>query len=357
MRLLVIILGILLILVVLVFIIIYLLQKKKLESYQYLDKDIKSTKIINEILNIINLQETSDIKMNKLNETILSLYGAKYSTMCFYNGSSYSILTSNVEETYASSIKNIAFESDFIQAIENNTTKYISSTSLETLKYKSAIERGIKSMIFIPIYNNLTYIGFWIMEDTTSNAFDNISDLELNKIKSSLSACVSILHTQRLIEKAENTDKQTGLYNNIYLYSVARQIIMQEDTNTLSVICLKNIPLINENFGRDISNSLIIRVARILREILASSNIIIRYSGIKIIVLTPGISADMVKPIMERALDKIKNDYEYSNETKVSVTPQIVIHTLKEKNNIDLELNESIEYVDNLEDVNIIKVI
>lgn len=357
MQVLVIILSIFLVIVVIAFAIIYLLQKKELESYKYLEKDIKSTKIVNEVLNIISSQENSDVKMSKLNEVILSSYGVKYSTMCFFNGSSYSILISNIEESYTNSIKNLAFESDFIQAIENNTNKYISSTSLETLKYKSAIERGIKSALFIPIYNNLTYLGFCLMEDTTSNAFDGISNVELGKIKSSLSACISILHIQKLIEKAENTDKQTGLYNNIYLYSTARQILMQNDTNTLTVICLKNIPQINENFGRDIANSLIIRVARILKEILASSNIIIRYSGIKIIILTPGISADMVKPIMERTLEKIENDYEYFNEIKVSVAPQIIIHTLKEKNSIDSELNESMEYVDNLEDVNIIKVI
>ena len=69
------------------------------------------------------------------------------------------------------------------------------------------------------------------------------------------------------IEGAYNTDKQTGFYNNLYLYSNVRQRTTTENNSVLTLMQLANLGDINATYGREVGNRLLERAAKLMNDI------------------------------------------------------------------------------------------
>lgn len=348
--------------ILMIFLVLYLqLEKNDLDVDESTTNTKTKLKIVDKTIqdmyNIMGDTLSSEDKIKKLNKVLLKAFKPKYSSIVLYDGNNYNMKATNVEEHFRDSISNVATENIFSQYVNKNISKYIVALTDSTLSYKSALERNIKSVIFSPIYFNNMFLGFWFIEDTKEHAFDGISNEDLERFKHNLSLFVENIQVQNTIEIAESTDKQTGYYNNLYLYSDARAKIIAHDTSSISLICLKNIPEINEKYSRNLSNTLIVKVANSIKEIVSKESILVRYSGLMLLVITPGSNAQVTQPIMERVLSKIKSEAEYIDDEKVTVDSQILIRTLKKQNNVEEEIQKMISYIDNMKVVNTIKII
>ncbi|MEG1009231.1 MAG: diguanylate cyclase, partial [Clostridia bacterium] len=285
-------------------------------------------------------------------------FKCKYSSIVIYDGQNYDIKASNIEKNYSDTIKKIVEENDFKANTYKNISRYLTTSEDKTLRYKSALERNIRSCMFSPIYHNNIYLGFWILEDERENAFDEISKDELSKLKNNLGVFIENTIYQNIIETAENTDKQTGFFNKLYLYSKARHEILKFENNTFALICLNNLPEINNEFDRNIGNILISKVVTSINEFIASDTICIRYSGTRILLIMPNSTSEIVHLTIERILEKLKVDAVLKiDKTNISLNVKIVLHTIKKQNNIDKELASMVEYSDKIEESNIIKII
>lgn len=314
-------------------------------------------KTIQDMYNIMGTTNSTDEKILSLNRVLIKAFKPKYSSIVLYDGNKYQMKATNVEEDFIEAISNVAEENIFRSNVIKNVSKYSVATTDKSLAYKSALERKIRSAIFSPIYYNNMFLGFWFIEDTKEHAFDGISNLDLDKFKYNLSLFIENIAKQNTIEIAENTDKQTGYYNNLYLYSNARDILISHDTSSISLICLKNIPDINEKYSRNLGNTLLIKVTNAIKDIVSKESILVRYSGIRLLIITPGSNAQVSQPIMERVLSKIKSEVEYVDDEKVAVESQILIHTVKKQNNIEKEIQNMISRIDIMKPVNVIKIL
>lgn len=332
-------------------------NKKKSKAVEEKSKLAIVDQTIQDMYDIMGNICTSDEKIERLNQILLKAFQPKYSSIILYDGNQFMVKATNVEEHFRDSIKNVATESVYSQYVVKNVSKYSVAVTDKTLSYRSALERNIKSAIFSPIYHHNMFLGFWFIEDTKEHAFDGISNEDLAKFKHNLSLFIENIQVQNTIEIAENTDKQTGFYNNLYLYSDSRNILISHDTSALSIICLKNIPDINETYGRNLGNTLIAKVANAMKEIVSKESILIRYSGLHLLVITPGSNAQVAQPIMEKVLSKIKNEVEYVDDKKVAIESQIVLHTLKKQNNVEKEIQNILSFMNRMKDVNTIKII
>ncbi|MEG2348481.1 MAG: diguanylate cyclase [Clostridia bacterium] len=337
--------------------VMYLVYNKKIGYYKIVSSNLDSMNVVQKMFELTTSSVTADEKILALNSIIIEAYGAKYSTISLFDGNCYELRASNVEKSYKESVANIAEENDFKANAVKNVSKYLTTDITKTLSYKSAVERNIRSAMFSPIYYTNMYLGFWLLEDESDNAFDTISKNELAKIKANMGIFLENINFQKTIEIAENTDKQTGFYNNMYLYSNTRNELNKFENSVFTLICLKNMPDINEEFGRNIGNALLIKVSNALKDILSSDSIFVRYSGIRLLIITPGITSEVLHPIIERALSRLKGEVEYVKDKKVSITSQILMHTFKKQNNIERELQKMVSYIDKMEEIDTIKII
>lgn len=329
MELLIITLIITIILILIVAIIITSFQKRQINSLKSVSKNVANMNILQNMLEIMSSKFSSEWKIKNLNDVIITNYGVKYSTISTFDGYEYDSTASNIEAIYKDRLKDIANENDFKVNISKNVSKYLTTAPGKTLLYRSAVERRIKSAMFSPIYCNGVYLGFWLLEDTVSNAFDNIPKSELAKLKANIGTFLDIVGFQRSIEKAQNEDKQTGFYTNLYLYSGARKIIKNNENNTIAMVCLKNIPDINLKYGRNVGNAVLIKATNCIKNFVNKNIVLIRYSGIKFLIIIPNMSSQASQPMIERLLAKLNLESEYVGDEKITVNSQFLLHTVK----------------------------
>ena len=345
------------ILILIVAIIITSFQKRQINSLKSVSKNVANMNILQNMLEIMSSKFSSDEKIKNLNDVIITNYGVKYSTISTFDGYEYDSTASNIEAIYKDRLKDIANENDFKVNISKNVSKYLTTAPGKTLLYRSAVERRIKSAMFSPIYCNGVYLGFWLLEDTVSNAFDNIPKSELAKLKANIGTFLDIVGFQRSIEKAQNEDKQTGFYTNLYLYSGARKIIKNNENNTIAMVCLKNIPDINLKYGRNVGNAVLIKATNCIKNFVNKNIVLIRYSGIKFLIIIPNMASQASQPMIERLLAKLNLESEYVGDEKITVNSQFLLHTVKNQNDIDFEIEKMVDYIDGMNSVNTIKII
>ncbi len=334
------------------------IKSKQIEYYKIVSKNLSSMRVIQSMFEIMGANINANDKVEELNKVIIDTYKCKNSTIVIYDGSSYIVKATNVEKEYIEAISKITEEPDFKANVAKNVSKYITTTSAKNLNYKSAIERGIKSCMFSPIYHLSTFIGFWIIEDDVINAFDNISKSEIAKLKNNMGVFLENTINENVLELAENTDKQTGFYNNIYLYSKARKTILDHENSAVALLCFNNLSEVNSMYSREVGNKLLLKAVGVIKELTGSDTIHIRYSGARILIIVPNTTVEAVHPSLERILSRIKSDaIEGVNDGFVALTTQVVLKTIKKQNNIESEFQKMLNYIDNMPDTDTIKII
>ncbi len=337
--------------------IILLLTMKKNKYYKVALGNMSAMVIMQRMFEIMASAIPAKNKIEELNNIMLEIFDTRYSTLVLFDGIEYSIKASNVESTYLDGLQTLAEGQEFNNNAIQNISKYLVATGARVLGYKTAIERQIKSAMFSPIYYNGTYRGFWLLEDNAESAYDSISKEELARLKDNIGVFIENVLSQEAIENASNTDKQTGFYNNIYLYSTLRQKLVASDTSSLILIQLSNLPEINDKYGREVGNRLLKKAASQLREMLSSDNILVRYSGSKFCVACPGITVDILHTTMERFLGNIKVYSEAVGDSAVSLELNIVMHEVKKQSNVEKELDKMVNYIKNSNSANTINII
>jgi len=343
--------------VVLILGVIIAVLLKKFTYYKMAIGNMSAMLIMQRMFELMASPIPAGKKIEELNKIIIEVFGSKYSSILTYDGREYEVKASNLEEPLRSRLQSISEEETFKNNIEKNISKYIVTSGNRYLGYTSAMERKIKSAMFSPIYYNSKYMGFWILEEEAENAYEVISKEELAKLKDNIGVFIENITNQESIENAHNTDKHTGFFNNIYLYSTVRQKTSTIETSALVLMQFVNLPDINEKYGRDIGDKLLIKAANILMDMMSKENILVRYSGSKFCIVCPGITAEIIHSQIENYLSNVKIQEEISNGKNISLETSIVIHTISKQNNLDREISRMSDYLSKMPDTNTIKII
>lgn len=350
---------ILFLLIIVLAILIFLLDfdyKRKLKKYTN-KTELLLKELVQDMLNIMSLDIKATDKIVSLNEAFLNKFQMKYSSICLFDGYTYEVKASNVEKEYVSLLKDIVNDVSFKSNVVKRNVKYLVSSKNKTLLYKSAIERNIKSALFIPIFFEENYLGFILFEDISLNNLEKLNKDIIVEFRKNVANFIENIEFQNVLETANIIDSQTNFYNNVYLYSNARKFLATYNNSAMIVIKLANLPSINDKYDRNVGNLLLVKLANTTKEVLGNDNIYIRYSGLRIIVFIKNKTAESVQPLVELLLSSYKNIYEYVNDDKVSIDTQILIHTLKKQNNIEKEIQKTMSYIDWMKNINTIKII
>lgn len=346
------------IIVCLILIGMIVIKNKQIEYYQIISKNLSAMRVIQSMFEIMGASISGINKIQELNKIVIDTYKIKYSSIITFDGDKYNVQTTNVEKEYINSIVKIGNDNEFKNNVIKNISKYLTTTSDKTLTYRSAIDRNIKSCMFSPIYNGNTLIGYWLLEDDTINAFDSMSKSELSKLKNNLGVFLENAIYQNIIEIAENTDKQTGFYNNLYLYSKARNKLIEAENTAMVVLSLENLGKVNNEYSREVGNRLLAKAVEVIKELVSSTSISIRYSGAKIIILVPNATSSSVHSNVEMLLSRIKSDaIENVDGVYVSLELKMLIKTIKKQSNIENEVQNLMKYIEKMENIDTIKIV
>lgn len=303
---------------------------KKVETFNSIDQQITSLNVLQDFMNTLSEESSSEDKLKKINDVLIQKYNIKYSTIVVYDGTEYKIKASNVAEKHWATLSTLQSEPIFRESIETATPKYVTVESQEErLPYQKMEFARAKSAMFFPLYFDNVYIGYWIIEGSTPHEFDHIDTTILEVVKENIVAILKTVQNQAVIEHIVRDDLFSSLKSAEYLYAEGKKVINKYTTSTVCLFKIINLTEINETVSRKTGDEVITKIAETIREELSPEYLFVRYMGPKFAIIFSGVDSTGVQMFLETIKEKVENlviesQEDYEGEP-VEVSPKINI--------------------------------
>ena len=282
-------------------------SRESLKKLKNTNQKINSLGIIQDFIKIIgNNMISSKEKIEQINEMMIEKYEIKYSTFVIFDGSSYVIEATNVNEKHWNTFLNLQNNDIFRESIENATPKYITVEKGEKLPYLDSEFERAKSTIFFPLYVDNVYIGYWLIEGNKPHEFDNIDTTILEVVKNNLLSSYRAIKSQIILENLVREDSVTGLSNEEYLYTGAIKVIDKYPTSIVSLVKIINFQQIEEKVSKKTANSVITQVSNYIIKSLSPEYFTVRYSNDMLAIVFSGSDVDGVGSFLEDVKENVE---------------------------------------------------
>ncbi len=342
------------ILIVVICVLAYFIKttKSKLKEIERINLRVKKNmSTVREFLKVAGEDESVDEKLRKINEIVIENYEIKYSTIVVFDGAEYVIKASNVDPKHYDVLTNLHNEEYFQDSVASATPKSLTiENEDEKLPYQKSEFGRAKSAIFVPLYIDNIYIGYWIMESGKMNAFKNLDLTVIEVLKDDILSILQTISYQDTIENIARVDQFTGLHSAEYLYGDAKKIIDQYTTSAVCMFRIANIEEINETTNRKIGNEIITEVSNIVKSKMPEEYILVRYMGPKFVIIFSGVEEGSLEEFLQdmkqelEELEIIEDDGEY----EYTATPRVnfVVSTYYKGTALDNLTKKLEEYLD-----------
>ncbi len=124
----------------------------------------------------------------------------------------------------------------------------------------------------------------------------------------------ALILANRFYETKElaNRDPLTGLYNRRYFTAIAHEYFQNslryDHPLTLFMIDIDDFKIVNDTYGHDVGDEVIIKLAKLLKESARESDVIIRFGGEEFVLLLPETSRLEAQTLAQRILRKFANE-------------------------------------------------
>lgn len=317
--------GIIVLVLIVIGLIIYNISiHKKVQTYSNINQKINSLNVLQDFMDAIGENNSVDEKLRNINDILIEKYSIKYSTIVVFNGAEYIIKATNVDDRHWEALKNLHTEEIFKDSIATATTKYITiEKENERLPYQKMEFARAKSAMFLPLYIDNVYIGYWIIESEQMHAFDNLDITIIEVIKENIVSVLKTVIYQNAMENIVRKDQFTGLYSAEYLYGVGKHTIDKYTTSTVCMFKIINLEEINENYNRKTGNDILINVSNLVKTSISSEYIFVRFMGPKFVIVFSGVEPEAVVEFLKdvkQSAEQISVPFETKTKNKKEIT-------------------------------------
>lgn len=345
------------IVIILVLLIYNIFVSKRVKVLKSGKENLKKLYTLKEILEVTKKSDNVNSKLNEINNILIKNLELTNSHIVVFTGINYDIKASNIQEENKKDLFNVIKTEVFQNSILENKEQYITVENENTsLPYTE--NRDIKACIFYPLYKNEGFLGYWLIESNNIKGLDFLDKEILTNIKESILNVVHTLFYQKATETFVEKDNISNLNSKEYLLTKGRERL--EKTNAESTVLMFNVLNINEinnNYSREIGNSLINKIGELLNTNY-SNYIFARYLGPKFVVILDNMSLENtdtkllitnLKTNLESIGINIQNTNDNQNEKNDSISDEIdsidIIEENISKNYINAEIKiEAITY-------------
>lgn len=149
------------------------------------------------------------------------------------------------------------------------------------------------------------------------------------------------------VEQEARTDEMTGLANRRHMYEHMQGAIQQvkrvQQPLSLLLIDIDNFKLVNDSFGHQFGDDVLVRVAHTLRHTLRNHDSIARWGGEEFLVLLADTDNEAAKTVAEKLRSTIEEMSVQFNGAQIPLTISIGMHTADPEESLDVMLNRADE--------------
>jgi diguanylate cyclase (GGDEF)-like protein len=279
------------------------------QLYQQSKKLVTDLQLINETADQLNSNLRLNEMMSYICERISASFDAKevgFILFSLENDSTKVLLGSSSFFFEPESIEYIDYFKKKIQIEKDSLFLGDFSMQLEDVQYKS--------IMAVPMMQTGVLKGFAIVmhPEAYHFSFDTFKLLQSLIHHSTLALTNSLLREE--LEKMVVTDHLTKLYSRSYLDEKIQRSLLEDKEGTFILIDIDDFKLINDTYGHQIGDEIIIQVANIVKENIRSSDVGSRWGGEELAIYLPKVPLSLGVAIAERLVKKVRN------QSKPSVT-------------------------------------
>jgi diguanylate cyclase (GGDEF)-like protein len=267
------------------------------QLYQQSRNLIRELRLINEMAqqlnSSLNLQEILQLVTKMLMETFTAEYCSILRKLP--DQDTLVVLSSSYPEcvgrTFSSNDKLLA------DIFSNKQALILSNSGTECMPFAPV---PFASVMGVPLVSEGEVTGVLLVADSRPHffSFDDYKLLEIFGQHTSLAITNAMLHNE--MERMVITDNLTGLYTRRYLNERVRESLEQDSFGSLILIDIDYFKLINDTYGHQVGDEVLIQVANLIRCSIRETDIAARWGGEELAVYLPRVDKATAHSIAER---------------------------------------------------------
>ncbi|WP_088068647.1 sensor domain-containing diguanylate cyclase [Gottfriedia luciferensis] len=111
---------------------------------------------------------------------------------------------------------------------------------------------------------------------------------------------------QEKLEQLVATDHLTGLYSRAYIEEQISKSMNEDNQGTLILLDIDDFKKINDTFGHQIGDNVLIQVSNVIKDVVRSTDIAARWGGEELAVYLPKIGIEHAKKVASRIIEEIE---------------------------------------------------
>lgn len=277
--------------------------------YEHSNTLINELRIINEITKRLNQSLKLQDIFNFASRKLISTFGADYACILRVDRENQRMVVQ------ASNVLGVINESipldEGVSGIAySNREPVIVSDYLEQCSVKSRVMEitSSRSLIASPIIVNNEVVGVILVLHRKANYFsyENFKLLQVLSGHIGLAISNATLHAE--VRRMVITDHLTGLYARHYLDEQANFMQKKDYCGALIVVDIDNFKKINDTFGHQIGDQILIQVSNIIKSSIRDTDVAARWGGEELAIYLPQATLEHTLQVAERIRKRIFDD-------------------------------------------------
>ncbi|SUY46281.1 signal transduction protein [Clostridium putrefaciens] len=242
-----------------------------------LEKSLDAVVNIVEISKYINSYLSNENLIPMINDMIIGILGATYSSIYLEEEGEIIIKASNMEKAYL-----IFEESFYIEKIKSGRPFILNCK--ETI-FNTRNRGNMHSIIGVPINLRERLMGYMILEHSLCNFFTPGHVKFISSIANQIAIAIENNILYKEIQKQINVDPLLGIYTRKYFIDfVNGKVLQNEDSNfAIVMIDLDDFKKINDSFGHQFGDEVLLNTVKEIKNGLGIKDIVARYGGEEIV--------------------------------------------------------------------------
>ncbi|XID95249.1 diguanylate cyclase domain-containing protein [Paenibacillaceae bacterium WGS1546] len=165
-----------------------------------------------------------------------------------------------------------------------------------------------RSLLAAPLLLNGEVIGAVMVTKREANHFsyDNYKLLQVLSAHLGLAISNATLHAE--VRRMVITDNLTGLYARHYLNERIGRKQLRDSSGSLIVVDIDHFKKINDTYGHQVGDDILIQVSEIIRTSIRDSDIAARWGGEELAIYLPLLSLEQTEKVAERIRQRVENE-------------------------------------------------
>ncbi|MDQ0208140.1 sensor domain-containing diguanylate cyclase [Alkalicoccobacillus murimartini] len=280
------------------------------ELYQQSRDLIHDLKLINKATHQINMNLNLNDLIESMTNQIQEAFSAQEVGFLLFDRNDSSVIHQSGTEFFESTHNVEQLHSLIQQILHKKDPIYIGDTGLH-----QDIETGsFRSLLAIPMLQNQTVHGlvFVLHQESYFFTFETFKLLQSLVHHSTLAFTNTLLHEE--LEKLVITDHLTNLHSRNHLEASMDQSLLEHENGTFLLIDIDDFKSINDTYGHQIGDEIIVQVANVIRSNIRETDIAARWGGEELAIYLPTVKLDIGTDIAKRIVKAV------ALETNPSVT-------------------------------------